>query len=106
MRERAAGGVRQGAVEHVQDGVVLPERKAERDRKYRRADDQSHAQLVYVGEEREASFVADGFRDHGLSSSDARLPLARGVTEPPASLRPRSLRARAVASVLRSPSSP
>jgi hypothetical protein len=69
--ERAARGVRQRAVEHVQQGVVLPERKAKRDRKGRHADDQSHAQLVEMREDGQASFVADRLGDHVFSGFDA-----------------------------------
>src|SRR3954453_4426559 len=59
-------------VEHVEQGVVLPERKAERDRQRRNADDQSRPQLVYVRQDREASLVADCPGAHltlGVSSS-------------------------------------
>jgi hypothetical protein len=56
----------------------LPERKTKRDGQRHGADDQSHAQLVDVREEREASFVADGSGDHVFSSVDTRLPLAGG----------------------------
>jgi hypothetical protein len=67
-------------VQHVQQEVVLPVRKAERDRQRYRAHDQSHAQLVHVCEDGEASLVADRLGDHARSGFDARLLLPGEVT--------------------------